>query len=496
MESSGEVMGRVFSGLLLTLVMAVLVVPLCLYAGPPVLAALAREQPQRQLVVPAHQQAPGALSSGRAEFPVPANLGAPLPDRQALGDLLDAELVVPGSGEFHGAVLDARTGEILYDLDGDAAATPASSLKVLTAAAALSVLGSDTRFETSVYEGGTPETVVLAGGGDVLLGTGESDETAVVGHAGLQTLAEETAAALSGREVSGTISIQVDDSLFTGDTLSAAWNEEDVEAGEAAALYPLAVNSAWAVEGQQYGARVDDAALAAGDAFAAALETAAAGYGFKVDPQVTRGTAGDDADRLAAVTSAPVSEQVTQMLLISDNYLAETLGRMTALKTGGEGSFDGAAAAVKAAVSGLGVNTSGMVLADVSGLGSGTEISALQLASTVRAALTSSDNSVRDLPYALPVAGLSGTLASRFTEDASTEPVGGDGLPEETPAAGLVRAKTGTLFAATSLTGFVTDADGRLLSFAFVANGLEGNTAQAREAVDAAAAVLAGCGCR
>lgn len=475
-------MGRVSSGLLLTLVLALLVVPLCFYAGPPVLAALDREQPRRQLVVPAYQQAPAVLSAGRDDFPAPADPGAPLPDTKVLGGLLDAELAVPGSGQFHGTVVDVLTGEILYDLNGAAPATPASSLKLLTAAAALSVLGSDTRFETSVYAGGTPETVVLAGGGDVLLGTGASDENAVVGHAGLQTLAEETAAALSGRGVSGTVSVQLDDSLFTGDVLSPAWNREDIQAGEAAALYPLAVNSAWAVEGRQYGARVDDAALAAADAFTAALKTAAAGYGFEVDARVTRGTAGDGADRLATVASAPVAEQVTQMLLASDNYLAEALGRMAALKTGREGSFDGAAAAVEAAVSGLGVNTAGMVLADVSGLGSGTEISALQLASAVRAALTSPDSSVRDLPYALPVAGLSGTLASRFAGD--------------TPAAGLVRAKTGTLFAVTSLTGFVTDADGRLLSFAIVANGLENNTAQARAAVDAAAAVLAGCGCR
>ncbi len=492
-------MGRLFSGLLLTLVLAVLVVPLALYAGPPILAALAHDQPQRQLVVPAHQQAPAVLSSGQDEFPVPANLGSPLPDSGALAELLDAALVVPGSGGFSGTVLDALTGEVLYDLDGGATATPASSLKVLTAAAALSVLGSDTRFETAVYEGTTPETVVLAGGGDVLLGSGESEEDAVVGHAGLQTLAEETAAALAGRNISGTVGILVDDTLFTGETLSPAWNEEDVEAGEAAAVYPLAVNSAWAVEGQQFGARVDDAALAAGEAFAAALKTAAAGYGIEVDPEVTRGTPGDGADRLAAVSSAPVSEQVRQMLLVSDNYLAETLGRMTALETGRDGSFEAAAAAVKAAVAELGVDVSGMELADVSGLGSGTGITAVQLAQTVRAALTSADNSVRSLPYSLPVAGLSGTLATRFTAAAPAEPAPGPGnetgKPGQTPAAGLVHAKTGTLFAATSLTGFVTDADGRLLSFAFVANGLDGNTAQARDAVDAAAAVLAGCGC-
>ncbi|WAP51911.1 D-alanyl-D-alanine carboxypeptidase [Arthrobacter sp. ATA002] len=189
------------------------------------------------------------------------------------------------------------------------------------------------------------------------------------------------------------------------------------------------------------------------------------------------------------------------MLLTSDNYLAEALARMSALATGREATFDGGTQAVKAAVSRLGVDTSGLVLADASGLGAGTRISALQLARTMQAALTSTDNDVRTLPYSLPVAGLSGTLATRFSAGEPGDTSAGEpgdtsaGEPDVSPA-GVVRGKTGTLFAVTSLTGFVTDADGRLLSFAFVANGLEANTAQARAAVDSAATVLAACGCR
>ena len=484
-ESSGEAMARVFTGLLLTLVLAVLLVPLAFYAGPPVLAALRSEQPPRQVVVPSYQQAPSHLASRGDEFPVPAGAGSEAPDPQTLKELLDAELTVPGSGTFHGAVLDALTGEVLYDLDGGTAVTPASSLKILTAAAALSDLGADTRFETAVYAGSAPDTIVLHGGGDVLLTAGMSDEEEVAGRAGLQTLAEETAAALAERGTDGTVRVRLDDTLFTGDTLSPAWSTEDVQAGEMAPLYPLAINSAWAAEGVSSGLRTDDAALAAAEVFAAALETSAAGYGLAVDPAIERGSAGDGARQLAAVESAPVSEQVQHMLLTSDNYLAEALARMSALATGREATFEEGTEAVEAAVSRLGVDTSALVLADVSGLGGGTEISALQLAGTVQAALTSTENDVRALPYSLPVAGLSGTLASRFS----------GGGPENSPA-GVVRGKTGTLFAVTSLSGFVTDADGRLLSFAFVANGLEANTAQARAAVDSAATVLAGCGCR
>ncbi|WIB09598.1 D-alanyl-D-alanine carboxypeptidase/D-alanyl-D-alanine-endopeptidase [Arthrobacter sp. zg-Y820] len=485
-------MARVFTGLLLTLVLTVLVLPLAVYAGPPVLAALRHEQPARQVVVPSYQQSPVRLASGGDEFPVPAGSEAPAPDTRVLAALLDAELAVDGSGKFSGAVQDALTGEVLYDLDGDVPVTPASSLKLLTAAAALSDLGADTRFETGVHAGTAPGTIILKGGGDVLLTAGESDDDAIVGHAGLQTLADETAAALAERGTSGTVSIRLDDTLFTGASLSPAWSREDVAAGEMAALYPLAINSAWAAEGVSSGPRAGDAALAAASAFAAALETSAAGYGFTVDPVIERGAAAEGADRLASVVSAPVADQVQQMLLSSDNYLAEALARMSAQATGREATFEGGTAAVLSAVSRLGVDTGGLVLADVSGLGGGTEISARQLAATVQAALTSTKNDVRALPYSLPVAGLSGTLSSRLTGTTGTGGTDGAG---PSPA-GVVRGKTGSLFAVTSLSGFVTDADGRLLSFAFVANGLEGNTAQARAAVDAAATVLAGCGCR
>jgi D-alanyl-D-alanine carboxypeptidase/D-alanyl-D-alanine-endopeptidase (penicillin-binding protein 4) len=61
-----------------------------------------------------------------------------------------------------------------------------------------------------------------------------------------------------------------------------------------------------------------------------------------------------------------------------------------------------------------------------------------------------------------------------------------------------VRAKTGTLTAVSSLAGIVHDADGRLITFALVADqvppGVEATRA-AEAALDRVAAVLAACGC-
>ena len=481
-ERIGEDMSRVFSSTLLALAFAVLLVPLACYALPPVAQSLTGPRVQRAEVVPDYQEPPAELAG--SDLVSAPQATDPLPDAAVLGRLLDAELAIEGSGSFHAVVSDALTGTVLYDRAGGTGLAPASNLKVLTAAAALSAMDADTRLATTVLPGEEPGTVVLRGGGDVLLTAGESNPRTVAGRAGLATLAEQTAAALAKDGTAGPVRVLVDDTLFTGPALSDAWGEADVEAGEIAPVHALAISSAWAEEGTGPGPRVDDAALSAGESFRAALAAALAEQGIDVDLSVERGTAPAGAAALAEVRSAPLADQVDYMLLNSDNYLAEALARLSADATGREASFAGGIETVLAEVAALGVDTTAMVLGDTSGLSAETSVSAAQLTSLMRILLTTEDPDLRSVAGGLPVAALSGTLAGRYDETA------------DSGAAGIVRAKTGTLLAVTALSGYVTDADGRVLAFTFVATGLDGNTAAARNAVDAAAAVLAGCGCR
>lgn len=467
-----------FSGALLALAYAVLLVPLACYVLPPVTDALTGARMERAEVVPEHLRPPGELTgSGTVTVPRASD---PLPDPQQLARLLDAELAIEGSGQFHAVVTDALTGTVLYDRSGSAGLAPASTLKILTAAAAMSTMDAGTRFSTTVLSGSEPGTVVLRGGGDVLLTAGDSDPESVAGRAGLATLAGQAASALDAKTAAGPVRVVVDDSLFTGPALSDAWGEADVEAGEIAPIHALAVSSAWAEEGIGPGLRVPDAALAAGEAFRDAL----AGEGIEVEEAVERGTAPAGADTLAEVRSAPLSEQVGYMLLNSDNYLAEVLARLSADASGREASFTGGIETVRAQVQALGVDTGSMVLGDASGLSAETSVSAAQLTALMRILLTAPDPELRAVTAGLPVAALSGTLSGRYDETF------------DSTAAGIVRAKTGTLLAVTALSGYATDADGRVLAFTFVADGLDGNIQAARDAVDAAAAVLAGCGCR
>jgi D-alanyl-D-alanine carboxypeptidase/D-alanyl-D-alanine-endopeptidase (penicillin-binding protein 4) len=401
-------------------------------------------------------------------------------------------LKADGGGNFTGLVQDALTGEVLFDRGGSENRVPASNLKLLTAVAALRSLGPGHRFTTSVVQGPAAGQVVLVGGGDVLLGAGESKMGQVMGRAGLATLAAKTVQALQAAGTTGELKVLVDDSLFTGPALNPAWGSGDVAAGEVAPVYPLALNSARYDPTVTTGPRPQDAAVTVAEEFAARLRSAGAAAGLTVAAAVERSPhsaqpGGKEPVKpavLAEAQSATVAEQVDLMLQASDNYLAEVLGRMASVAAGGPGSYDGATAAVRAQLGDAGISVDGIELVDVCGLAMGNQVSARQFSEVVRAITAGTDSRLRAALNGFPVAGLTGTLDTRYGEDSTAR------------GAGLVRAKTGTLNTVLALSGYVVDADGRLLVFSFIGNGLTPGAAGNKVALDRAATTLAACGCR
>ncbi|WP_415855806.1 D-alanyl-D-alanine carboxypeptidase, partial [Sinomonas sp. G460-2] len=194
--------------------------------------------------VPAWLKPPSSAAPLKGATPLSDS--APTPAAAALAKTIEAQLG-PNNGTFGAAVLDGVSGQTLYSREGAVPVAPASNLKLLTAAAALTTLGPDATFHTRTVRGSAPGSVVLVAGGDVFLGSGDSSPDAVVGRAGIATLAKQTAAALG--PVHGPVSIQLDDSLFTGASLNPAWSPEDVAAGEVAPIAPIAVNVARALPG-------------------------------------------------------------------------------------------------------------------------------------------------------------------------------------------------------------------------------------------------------
>lgn len=139
----------------------------------------------------------------------------------------------------------------------------------------------------------------------------------------------------------------------------------------------------------------------------------------------------------------------------------------------------GAGKAVRAQLKKLGLPLTGVRIKDGSGLDREDRLTANLLTALLVKAGDVGRPDLRPVLTGLPVAGFTGTLTSRYTEG----------------AAGVVRAKTGTLTGVNTLAGTVVDQDGRLLAFALLAAATT-DPAAAQVALDRAATALAGCGCR
>jgi D-alanyl-D-alanine carboxypeptidase/D-alanyl-D-alanine-endopeptidase (penicillin-binding protein 4) len=396
---------------------------------------------------------------------------APMPDPDVLAATLAPIVTGPGLGPGTTAqVVDVASGQVLFDQDAGAPLTPASTAKLLTAAAALLTLDPSATLETRVVTGAAPGEVVLVGGGDPTLSRTEPSQT-YPGAPTMADLATQVVAAMpAGTPVTR---IVVDSSLFSGPLTAAGWGAGDAPSSYAAPITATAVDGARVSPGAT--ARSGQPGIDAGAALADALGAPGA--------TVVLGQAPAGATPLGSVRSAPVSRLVEQALSMSDNVLAEALARQVALARDEPASFEGAAGAVVDALDEAGLDVTGVTLADGSGLSRGNTVTAEVLAALIRGAADGSLGNASGLLAGLPVAGYDGTLADRGDDDPATAP-------------GAVRAKTGTLLGVHALAGTVVTADGRLLAFAVVADESTGSEAAAEAALDRFATVLAACGCR
>ncbi|MFC8392423.1 D-alanyl-D-alanine carboxypeptidase/D-alanyl-D-alanine-endopeptidase [Streptomyces sp. NPDC057238] len=389
------------------------------------------------------------------------------PGGKALGTVLDPLLKNPALGRRSAAVVDVATGERLYGTGSGDALTPASTTKIATAVAALSAMGADHRLTTrAVYEPDTGEVVLVGGGDPTLTARKEAD-----GLASLRDLAERTAAALAKRGVRE-VTLSYDTTLYKGTTIHPIGVNPNL-----AAVTPLMVDEA-RTDGSTSGPapRVADPAADAARKFGDLLKE----HGVKATPPGPS-KATTRASTLATVSSPPLAALVERMLTNSDNDLAEALARHTALATGEGADFAGAGAAITARLKHLGLplKDAGIAIRDGSGLDRRDKLTAGLLTALLVKAGDPAHPELRPALTGLPVAGFTGTLAGRYTDG----------------AAGVVRAKTGTLTGVNTLAGTVVDKDGRLLAFAFLANDTTAPTA-AQSALDKAATALAACGCR
>ncbi|MFH9618512.1 D-alanyl-D-alanine carboxypeptidase/D-alanyl-D-alanine-endopeptidase [Streptomyces pratensis] len=395
--------------------------------------------------------APAVLSALGATAGLTAPAGASGLET-ALEPLLDA----PALGSVHAAaVIDTATGKQLYARGAATPMTPASTVKIATAAAALSALGPSHRIATTVRLSPDSRTLTLVGGGDPTLD-----------KAALRSLAADTARSLRDGGT-GPVRLTYDTSRYSGPALHPIGPNENI-----APVSALMVDEGRLDKSDRGPARrTDDPAGDAARAFADLLDEA----GAATRPAPTSGRAAAGSRTVATHLSAPLSALVERALTNSDNDIAEALARQTAIKAGEPASFAGSRRAVTARLKALGLPLAGARFADGSGLDRADKVTAGLLARLLALAAGPDHPELRPVLTGLPVAGFSGTLDDRYTATSS--------------ATGLVRAKTGTLTGVNSLAGTAVDSQGRLLAFAFLASGST-SPEEAEAALDALAAAL------
>lgn len=414
-------------------------------------------------------------------------------------------------------VRSLATGETLYQRHGRTWLVPASTMKVLTAVAAAERLGWGYRFETRLVAMGPVVNGTLRGD---LLVVGTGDPTINPRHPERMTAFDEWAQALEARGIRHIAGhIVGDDSAIEEPGFGIGWAWDDFVLGYGAAYGALQFNDNEAevtmgpgmtpgappvvyVSPSNHGLLLDVQAVTAPEGttpalavartpgtrfldvagraplgsaplsdmvavanptlfFAAELRATLMRHGIEVDGAAVDLDEHSERPRAADGTtllldlSPPLSAIVGPMLQWSRNSYAETL--VTALDAVPPASADAGLVVLRETLAALGVSPDGYHVRDGSGLSRNDYLSADALVETLAAAWARPD--LRGpLLAALPEAGRPGTFSRRLAD---------------TPAAGRVQAKTGSMANVRSLAGYVTTTAGEPVVFAFISNGFD-----------------------
>lgn len=374
----------------------------------------------------------------------------------------------PRLATLYGHVINANTGEVLFDRAGTTPGPTASVMKVLIGAAALAVLGPDGRFSTRVMDAG-PGKIALVGGGDPTLSIGNSFYT---GAPSIYELANQARAAYDALYDEPITEIILDATMWDpSDGWDPSWPAEERWLGYQPIITALMVDGDRENPSRGTSPRSEDPIGRAGNIFAGAL-----GVG---DVTFTRAAA-PTSTLLAEVQSQPVSVLIGDMIPYSDNTMGEMLARLISVKSGGNGSAASLSTVIPAALANYGLDTTGVWIQDGSGESNLNAVSPA-FVSQLMIKVLKGEGSLAVVRDVLPVAGKSGTLSSRFTGDNAV-------------ARGSVFAKTGWIEEEHALGGFMNAADGSQLTFAFYA--IAGGTISdsAKEALDTLTTAVWRCG--
>lgn len=356
-------------------------------------------------------------------------------------------------------VWDQATRRVLYSRAPGRGVTPASTMKLLTSAAALQRFGADHRFSTRLALQGTQVgnrfigDVWLVGGGDPSLSTFGFARSNYRGRASNLAM---LVTPLRKRGIEGiTGRIMVDDDLLDELRWVPEW-KRSFRFEEAGALGALTVNQS--LVGAWVGSRSSHLPdIRAGQVYRELLRR----QGIFVAGKTAPGSLPASAELAGELKSPPLSELVAHMNTTSDNFFAEILlkdigaDRFGARGTGS--TADGRRAAT-AELRSLGVDMSGVTWSDGSGLSYANRVTTRTLGHVLGVGAQADWGEQWIAGFAN--AGRTGTLRNRMTRR---------------PFFGRVYAKTGTLRHASALAGFAHRlGSNRRFGFAVVTSNASG----------------------